>query len=532
MPPGLDMARKASGERTPGQPARTMMRPMRVGGIWILIGVVAGLVVFGTFTATAPFGQGSIMASLCHYNEVYAEAWKDFGFIRSLGVPMMDAVGETVPDRLPYAHMPPAGWWVPYAGRSLIDDRTLAYKIFPTILSCLGMLVIFGLVARQSTPGWGALFAALWMSCPAVLVYAALPGVEATTLFFSAVMLFLWERWHTRPDRSRIVVAFVWFLIGCQVAWPFYFIAPGIWAAELLRSRQDRRLGSALLLLPTGILGFIIVVLHLILGVGDAQMVFDDLWNTIGNTGAQALHDTGAGGDFMASIVPMSTTHFGTVGAIAFAACVLLAIALPRWRRDPLTRIGAALLGPGILSVVVFNGRSTTHGYYYFLAAAPCAIFLLQGARMVSAELSRTVTPRSAVCIGVILVLGIAILGAVEVWPLKEASERTGLEESARVVDAFVPPDTWICCHDLSLHDVAIYSRRRWTPHWPWQSHVGRLLEHRDRGLASMRQLLVVLDPETVKAFPEYVKWLEEEERKRGGRRVHIPNDPRVYVFL
>ena len=503
-------------------------------GSWISILVIAALAGFAGLTMTAPFGNGSLIANLCHYNELFAHAWDEVGFGDSLGVPMMDALGERVAEREPYAHMAPAGWWPMYAGRQFIDDRTIAYKIFPTLFGILGALLIWRLVLQHVSRGWAAAFVALWIGIPVVQLYLALPGLESSSLFFSAAFVTLWERWREYPTRTRLVIAYAAFLVGTQVAWPFYFIAPGLWLAELCRPAAERRWRPLLSLFLVGVLGFLLVVTHLALGVGDLRLVIDDLTRTVGNVGGRpfaAPDNSISETPFIETLLPMSRTWLGSWTVSAVAATVLVLALVPRWRRDPVTRLAVTFLGPGVLAVAVFNGRSATHGYYYFLMGTATALLLLQGARVIAAALRRPLGPRIATALAVAAVATVTAQGLVEIWPIKQASEREGLLETAKKTDDQVAKDCWILCHAVAYHDVGIYSRRRWIPHWPGRDRVEEFLADPEPRRHGFRKLLIILDRQTRDAYPDYVAWLESQVGRPGVHRMER-KDPDVLMFM
>jgi hypothetical protein len=485
--------------------------------------VLAALAGFAALTITAPFGKAGLMADLCVYDEIYAQSWDDFGFWRSWGVPMVSSVGDTVRERLPYAHMAPAGWWWPYFGRQMLGRGHVGYKLFPTLFAVGGALVLWWLVRRRAGDGWALVGTGLWIACPTVLIYAGLPGVESVALLCAAVMAALWLRWRAEPSRGRAIAAGVWFIVGCQMAWPFYFVAPGILLAELIQPRDDRKTRGALALFPLGVVGFALVVLHLVLGVGDVGYVLDDLARTVQNTAGDGLagnvETIGARGDFLGSIVPMSALHLGPLGAPLFLLTLVVVLARRRWREDPVTAVAAIMLGPGLLSVIIFNGRSSTHGYYYFLLGAPFSLFLVQGARMVAEDLAPRIGQRLAILCALAL-LGLTVgVGVQRAWPVKAASEADGLQELATTIDALVPADTWIYCHDPSQHGAIIYSERRWLPPLPSLEFVEDVLRRREAGRIRFGQLLVIVDTGTRALAPHYVAGLDGLANRPGARR-------------
>ena len=71
--------------------------------ICLLLGSVL-LLFAGNELATAHFGPG-IVSHLARFGEVYADSWDDWGFGKTLGVPLSLNTGSTVVDRVPYAYI-------------------------------------------------------------------------------------------------------------------------------------------------------------------------------------------------------------------------------------------------------------------------------------------------------------------------------------------------------------------------------------------------------------------------------------------
>lgn len=481
--------------------------------------------------ATSEIGQGSLLASLARFGELYANSWDDLGFLSVAGVPLVLNFGETAIERHPYAHMPPAGWWPPYFGRALLGKTPEGLKLFSVLFAMTGLGILALLTARTAGPGYGVLATLLALAMPAVQLYAGLPGVESVSLLLAALFLAAWERAGRRPTRANSLL----FLAGCLVAWPFYFVAPGLLLASIASPGGRREWRRVLPLFPLGVLGFLLVVLHLWIGTGDLSFVIDDLAETVRNTAGDGLFGDpdaiGARADFIGSLIPMATRNLGTATAILSGLAVLLVLLLPRARRHPATRIAIVAATVGVLNVVLFNGRSATHGYYYFILSAGTAFLLAAGSRALAELLaSRGMKPRTAHGLAAGIVLAASGLGVAESLDGIRLAERPGLRELARTVDALVPPERAILCHSDQILDAVLFAERRFLPPDPRAEWLDRILDAIDARRVPYRGLTVVIDAGTAAAFPGYLARLEAlADTRPGASRLDSPLGP---VFL
>lgn len=513
----------------PGGPAHGARRLEAACAVLALV----ALLLFGARTATAPFGNHGVVARMTVYSEIFAAAWDEYGFGRSLGVPMAWVLGDTVADRFPYAHQAPAGWWGPYFGRQIFGRGPLGYRFFPTLFTVLGAALLFLLARRSAGTLWAGAALAVYLARPVTLFYGGLPAAESAAFLAAALFAWLWER---RPDRSRVgIPAGLAFLAGTQVAWAFYLLWPGTVLAELFRPPAGRRFAPALRLLPLGTLGAIAVVVHLLIGIGSWEVLLRDLFDTAGEvlTGGLAGNPVNhAPVSFLDAHAAFSVENLGAAGAWLSLAGLLAAVSVRRWRREPLTRVGALFLFQGVLSLVLFNSRSTTHEYYWFLMGPPSAIFLAQGARMLAAAL-RPRLPVLGLPLAAGALLGVAAFDAARARDVLDELEKPGLEALAANFDALTPPDAWICCMDLDAIEAMLYSRRRWTPPIPRPKELDEILAARSEGRVRFGPLYYYAAP-AILAMPLLVPVFEHLERLAGSgraKRLAVGNGSVVYIL-
>ncbi|HMS15837.1 MAG TPA: hypothetical protein PKA37_03280 [Planctomycetota bacterium] len=482
--------------------------------ICLLLGAIL-IMSAGTQLATAEFGPG-VVSHLARFGEIYADSWDDWGFGRTLGVPLSLNTGSTVVERVPYAHMPPLGWWPPYLGRSLFGKGPLGLRLFPTIFTMGGLAILSILIARRSRPFFGLAFLTASLAMPGVQLYAAMPGIESISLFMIAVFLWMLER---KSYRVSVGVAFL-FLLGCQTAWPFYFIAPGLVIASFGRSGWKRLWP----LFPIGVLGFLLVVLHLILGVGDAEFVWNDLKETVRNTTQDGLSgDTathGTRGAFLASVIPMLRLNLGLPTAVLSVVLLVAALLRPRCRGDAGLRLSIAVLVVGILNVVLFNGRSSSHSYYYFLLAVAVAMVIVTASHALLLSFPKPgLANRFA---GVLLLTTVACSshGLASNWDFKQQLEAEGAAAMAELIDTQVPADRAFVCFRDEILDAVLYSKRRFLPPLPSIPLLDGILSRMDRGEEPFTGLVVLLDEQSEAAFPEYAAKLRMEAKRRAEARI------------
>jgi hypothetical protein len=423
----------------------------------VLCAILALLLLFasGWKWVEADFGFGGIVSHLARFGEIYANSWDDLGFSSTLGVPLSLNTGDTIIDRVPYAHMPPAGWWPPYLGRSIWGKSTFGLKFFPTLFSMLGIAGLAWMIARATRPLLGLATVVVCLGMPAVQLYGAMPGIESISLLMVVIFVAAWERAQRRLTWFNGAL----FLLGCCTAWPFYFVAPGLLLASL--ARGSREWCRALPLFPLGVVGFLLVVLHLWMGIGDLSFILNDLRETIHNTTQDGIggdvERIGERGAFAKSILPMIRLNLGIESAI-LAGCTLLAtLLLRRWRRDFVTYLSIVLLTIGLCNVVLFNGRSSSHAYYYFLLSLAVGLVLVNALRLLAQGLAKW-TGRTPLSVGLAsaTIVGCLFVGLWTNWAVKLQQEAPGVRQLARQIDDQVPPGQAILWHSDSVLDAVV----------------------------------------------------------------------------
>ena len=502
-----------------------------------LPGVLALAVVYAALNVGAAFSREGMVTELAVYCELMSQPWDEMGFARTLGMPMLSPVGETVAERHPYIHHPPAGFWPNYFGRTLLGKSEEGYRLFPVVATGLSALLLFLLTRPVAGPLFAFLATLLFLLSPLIQLYGAMPNSEPYTLLFGLVLAVFYLRYKRAPSRGRYVTLLAWFLLGCQVDWQFYFLAPGIWIAELLEPKETRRLKPLLWLLPVGILGFLVVILHMRLAVGSFEVVIDQIKAAVSATQQVLMEDpeASASGGFLALQGANFRGNFGLASGILILAVLPFALLLPRWRRDPLTRLGVMFLAGGILTVSLFNRQAAFHEYFWCLAAAGCPLLVLQGGRLVTALIEGAGPARPLVRLSVVLVLvALSVLTLEGVWEKKEAFEGEGYADIAaqldRLIDEQVGRDSCISSPEDSLRPALLYSKKRWTPPLIWPEKLRQILAARDAGRAGFKKLVVIVNSSSREKWPDLFSFLEQEAKVRNIEPI-VVEDVLAYPF-
>lgn len=505
----------------------------------VLVAAAAG--VFAARNAGAPFGTRGVVTETAYYCELFAQSWDEVGFADSLGIPMLGVYGRSVRERVPYLHHPVVGWWPPYLGRSLLGKREVGYRLLPLAFTLTGILTLAVLAGRRAGARWAPLLVVSFLACPLIQLYGAMPNMEPFTFACGAVLAVLWLRFRDRPSRRRLAALLGWFLVGTQVEWSFYLLAPGIWTAELLRPGGKSLLRPTLLLFPVGITGFVLALAHMALGTGDPGFVLHEIWSTVTATASKGLDGSSltqaSGGSFVQAQAAFLRENLGTGGLLVLPVTLVLLLGSRRWRRDPLTGVGVAFLVQAVLVVALFNAPAATHGYYWFPLAPAWALLLVQGVRAAS-ELIAHRRPRGAWrWLPVPAALALVTWGALEVQPHKRALEGRDegsvpvLETLGREVDRRFKPGTLLTTPVERWRGISLYSHRRWAPPLVEPRRVREILETRDRGAASFDHLVFLLDPGVPARFPAFTHWLQAEAARRNVTPARLTKQVIVYRF-
>ena len=503
-----------------------MERPLAWAALILLL---AGV---GWHMVTREYTPGALTTHMTAYGENYGRSWDGFGFGRSLGVPLVLTVGETALEREPYTHFPAMGWWPQYLSRHLIGRSTLSHRLPGILFSLLGILMLAMIVGRKSHPGYAVLFAVLTILVPTVSAYASLSGVEPVAMFSVAAFLILWmSAWDRGIERSRWWLYGAFFL-GGLITWQFYFVAPGLLLAELLTGRRAASMGVVWRLFPVGVLAFLVVMAHLVIGAGSLEHVWQDMVHTIRNASSDGIGmggDVGERGRFLTRLPMMMQRNWGMLIAPLALGGMMMSLLSKKMRSDSVTYVAWVLTVVGALNVLLFNGRSSTHDYYYLMMGPALGLWLVQLVRVLAGWIRIPVL--MPYLIPLLLVLGAAGWDAKQGWERKESMERSGLQELARTVDLTVQPDQWICCFDQQLQATILYSERFWVSPKIDASYLEKILEDRDEGKHPFRELLVIVDPLTREQAPEFVADLDALKDRRPTGKV-LPWDGRVIYVL
>jgi len=471
----------------------------------------------------APFGTEGVPTELAVYCEVMSQAWDEVGFVESLGMPMLAPVGETVAERRPYIHHPPAGFWPNHAGRALLGKSEAGYRIFP-ILATLLTAVLLHLLVRPLAGTHMALLAALsFLALPFTQLYGAMPNSEPFTLLW-AVLLLLARRFMTRrPSPMRAKLFFLVFLLGTQIDWQFYFMAPALLLAEGATAPKERRWRPLLRLFPLGVLGFFLVIAHMLAAVGIPRLVFNQIKEAVLATQPALARDLRGEEhlDFLSAQSEIFLRNFGSPGVVLLGVLLLVLVFSRRWRRDPLSGSTLTLVLGGLLTVVVFNRQAATHEYFWNLAAAGIPLVVVQAARILERALLRLgLAARGAAGIALLLPLVFAAWSFVSVQPRKAAFEKTGNAALAagmdEIMDLRFRVPICITSPEAALRPLMLYSRHRWAPPIFEPDDVLFVLREMDAGRAGFRRLVVLVAPASRARWPRLFTFLEEESRRRG----------------
>ncbi len=501
--------------------------------------IVLGSAIWTYDAVTADFGNGCVVTSLTVYSELMAQAWEEYGFGHSLGVPMFHCVGETVTAREPYAHQAPMGWWFPSLGRWIFGKGPQGYRFFPALFFAAAAVLLARLVWRRAGAAAAILTSLLLALCPATGLYGALPGIESVAFLATAIFLTVWNREPTRVGPARTLASY---LALTPFAWSFAFVAPGVWFGEWLKPKAERRAWLAFGLGFVQVLGVILVLLHLSMGIGSFEHTFGEIFDKSSEVLTQGIanrHET-LGTTTTVQFLPaqdaFSKEALGNVGRIALLLALGVAFLTRAGRRDPLTVLGVPFLAQGLLSIVVFNARSNTHGYYWLLTAPAFAIYLVVLVRTLNHYWAQYRSKESDLrdfgrgwslpflASSLILVGTLAATDGPRAWKLRAAFEAPGLAEMARGIDSFIPPGDWISSLDTQVIEACLYSERRWTPPLLTPEIIQGVLDARRSGQARFGKLWIQLSPqaELVPAVHDLAQWLRSEASAGRAQRLSL----------
>jgi hypothetical protein len=479
-------------------------------------------IAYASLNVGAPFASEGMPTELAIYCELMSQPWDELGFGATLGMPMLSPVGDTVAERHPYIHHPAAGFWPNYAGRTLLGKSEEGYRIFPVVATGLSALLLYLVVSTLAGAFFAFLVSLLFLVSPQIQLYGAMPNSEPYTLLCALVLVVLYLRYRTEPSRKRLLALLVWFLIGSQVDWQFYFMAPGIWVAESIAPRGERHLKPLLLLLPAGILGFLLVIAHMWLAVGSIEIVATQIKEAVSATQQALVEDPGAdsSGGFLATQARNFRNNFGTSWAVIVPCALLALLAFRRWRHDDLTRVGVACLAAGVVTVTIFNRQAAGHEYFWNFAAAGCPVLVVQGGRLLLSpwEAGPSSGSRGRLVLATLLV-AVSALTLWGTWDRKQAFEReqfAGIEQIDRAIDELVGTRVCLSTPDEHLRCAMLYSRHRWAPPLVWPEQIRKILSVRDEGRAGFEKLVIILTEASRKTWPEFCSYLEQEARTRS----------------
>jgi hypothetical protein len=187
--------------------------------------------------------------------------------------------------------------------------------------------------------------------------------------------------------------------------------------------------------------------------------------------------------------------------------------------------LSIVLLTIGLCNVVLFNGRSSSHAYYYFLLSLAVGLVLVNALRLLAQGLAKW-TGRTPLSVGLAsaTIVGCLFVGLWTNWAVKLQQEAPGVRQLARQIDGQVPAGHAILCHPESLLDAVLYSKRRWLPPLPSVPFLRGILERMDGKREVFQGVMVVMDAATASAAPDYADELKRlAETRKGARMLTLP---------
>lgn len=319
--------------------------------------------------ADEPFDWSTASACAVTYTFAFERVFERVGYANADGVPRFyaaPATGRPVVGPAYVRHPVLFRGFVHAAARVFgRDERGLRWP--PTLFAALGAALLVALAAPRTgvAPAFaGALFA---LATPMGWQFGRLPNYEPYVAALLLGGLLLHRARRAGPVAGYWPVYGV-FLLGTQTTYPAYFLAPALWAYELLLPRGERRLGRTLWLLPLGVAGFVANCVYV--GAVLDRAPWELARELLGAAEDAPTTAAVAGGGLFAAW-KHGLTHawagYGVAGALAASAAA--ALGLRRGDREG-RAVAAALWIPALLHAGLFPYHAAVHEFWWYYALA------------------------------------------------------------------------------------------------------------------------------------------------------------------
>lgn len=316
-----------------------------------------------------PFDWSTASVCAVNYTAAFERVFDRLGYATAAGIPYFYAApasGRPVigaPDvRHPVLFR---GFVHAAAGVFGRDERGLRWP--PLLFSAMAAALLV-IVVRPMTGALAALAGTLFtLATPMGWTYGRLPNFEPYVAFVLLLGLYL-HRLRRAGSSAGYWPVYAVFLVGTQTTYPAYFLAPALWAYELLLPRNERRLARTLWLLPIGVVGFAANVGYV---AGALDRGFWDVVREIVGAAESAPATAAGGGRGVLHAwfrgLAHAWTGFGAAGAAAVAGAAVLGV---RRASAEGRAFVAALWTPVVLHAGLFPFHASVHEFWWYYALA------------------------------------------------------------------------------------------------------------------------------------------------------------------
>jgi len=314
-----------------------------------------------------------------------------------------------------YIHHPPLIPLAAAASMAVFGKHEWAGRLVPILFSLGSLILVYLLGTELAVRGVGALAALIFALLPMNAYFGRMLNHEAPTNFFILAVFLAYIYWF-REQRPRY---FLWmlgaFLLGALSGWPAYYLAGILPVHHIVTA--GREWNWKILLLPIAAFGMFAVHLVHLMVIQDGNPV-SDVWNIF------IWRATSAPGNLQGPGMAWHT-YMRIMVQRAFALFTIPVLLLTGFGLYEHVRTGLrddktsgrffllAMLGVGVVHIVLFRRWAIIHDYWLFYLAAPLALCAAHGLFFLPLRKWRTA------CIAVIVVL-IAVIGGINLAQIHE----------------------------------------------------------------------------------------------------------------